>query len=213
MVYAHGIKRKILFKTCLIVIVFTLLCGILSSCTDYTIYTQDISQYNSKDFPIDQTFFLKEIPSNADAIAFSYYDYWEEDFDLYLELKFKNQQELEDYLTELKNYVINSFESRDIERLFREVINPYDSSYTDLFIMAYITMQGDKMFTGYEIKVSDNSKLFSCNFGVISYSLDDLTVIQSATSGSFENVNKYIPKYFERFNVPLNENYERFIFR
>ena len=52
--------------------------------------------------------------------------------------------------------------------------------------------------------------IYRCNFGLISYSIEDLIVIHSRVYGSYNSeVHDHIPQYFKRFDVPLQVGHKR----
>ena len=57
----------------------------------------------------------------------------------------------------------------------------------------------------------DSSYSLYSNFGVISYSYDTLTVIQSRTR-VYVDTDDYYPKYLARFNVPKDKETEQLIY-
>ena len=177
------------------------------------LYTDDIQDYNSKKYQIPQTVFLPEIPENAEVVEFSYYNYWHEARDVYLELKFQTKAEMDDYLRLLKENgtaSCNKDTSADKAEWFVEETNIYDQSFTDLFCLIHCSEDGEGYYTGYRTEVGKDGSICACNFGVISFSYEKLTVIQSCTHGWYrEAVHDYVPKYLVRFGVPVNENHDR----
>lgn len=175
----------------------------------HELYTEDISQYNSEEYPINTSIFLDKLPDSLDVISFSYYDYWHEASDIYLELSFDAKEDFEAYLSDLKNYCISDFPSK-YDKQFIEVSNPYNKNYTDLFCTNYWSYISQKYYTGYEITQSESCGAYSCNFGVISYSYEELRIIQAYSYGDFQDCeHDYVPKYFQRFNIPTCENHSR----
>ena len=182
----------------------------------YLLYTEDIKNYNSEKYSIPSTIFPDEIPSNVQVVSFSYYNYWHEAEDIYLELKFNSTEEMEDYLSVLKSQCItvckkyNSFKD---ENLFASEKNIYNESFVDLFCLIYYSSDQNKSFTGYVIENNEDIIRYKCDFGLISYSYDDLTVIHSLVQGWYLNKkHNYIPKYFVRFDIPLDTNHKRLIY-
>lgn len=215
-----GIKKRINKKTFIIiillaVIVVIILIMILNK-SPYPLYTEKAEDYNSELYPIDESLFLENIPIEAEVISYSYYNYWEEDQDIYLELKFQDRSDMEKYIEQLISCVIKQIEQKGWEKdangWFIERTNPYQESYTDLFCTLYRSYRNDYSYTGYEIAHYENSGIiYSCNYGLISYSYEELTVIQTSCCGSiYKSGQEYTPKYFARFNVPENE--KRFIY-
>lgn len=68
----------------------------------HVFYTENAEDYNTDKYPITEPIFLSEIPENASVVRFSYYDYWYEVLDIYLELKFNTADEMKQYLSELE---------------------------------------------------------------------------------------------------------------
>lgn len=175
-------------------------------------FTERIADYNSEKYRLIPEIFLDEIPSNVDVISFSYYSYWSEAKDIYLELKFSSKDKMDAYLSELMDHGLQS-SSIDGE-LFITEQNPYDPTFTDLFCTTYITFTKDQTYTGYSIDPVKNRDAitYDCNFAVISYSFEKLTVIQSYVCGSYrDNIHDYTPHYFLRFHLPLDEKHDRLI--
>lgn len=184
----------------------------------YLLYTEDINDYYSEKYSIPSTIFPSQIPSNAQVVSFSYYNYWHKAEDVYLELKFNSTEEMEDYLSVLKSQCITVCKNNPLlkeDNLFASEKNPYNEAFTDLFCLIYFTSSQNKDYTGYRIEKNEEEEiiLYECNFGFISYSYDELTVIHSRVRGWYVNtVHNYIPKYFVRFDIPLDTNHERLIY-
>ena len=187
----------------------------LISCDDYgVLYTESIEDYNTEKYSVRKSFYLDSIPENATVVSFSYYEYWNESSDVYLELRFSTVQELERYICSIKDHVKSSLSTKPTQPLdnewFLEVDNPYNEKYADLFCRSYNSSSAEGDFTGYSIKIKPNYTLYRCNYGIVSYSLEELTVIQSSAVGSFEYFEEaYVPKYFRRFNIPTDQEFER----
>lgn len=213
-VIANGIRRSVA-----VFFILTLLFQLVS-CDDYgVIYTESIEDYNTEEYPVKSTVFLETIPDSATVISFSYYDYWHESHEIYIELKFSAESELKEYINSIKDhaesYLINATKPSNGE-WFAEVESPYDSNYVELISLSHSTWQNDKRFVGYSIEKRDSVEhsgyytQYVCNYQIISYSLEDLTVIQSSTQGYFEYFEEaYVPKYFRRFNIPTDKELER----
>ena len=177
-------------------------------------YTDDIINYHTESYPLPPLF-LEEIPSNAQVVSFSYYNYWHEQFDYYLELTFDTSEEMESYILQLKNYYSEKLSHIDYWPQQGKIIvdtNPYDSDYTDMFYTIYGTSSSETNRTGYGIKQIGKKLKYECCFGVISYSLEDLTVIQSYTSFWTVTTFEHIPKYFTRFNIPNDREFEKYYY-
>lgn len=184
------------------------------SCREYPIYIDDPSLYSEA--IAGSRFFKTNLPLNAEIVKFAYYNNWNEDFDAFLALKF---QSAEDLMECLKILAPSKFDSNgevgcSEHELFIEMPNPYESSYTDLINLFFVSYTKEANFTGYEVNSKSDIILLNCNFGVISYSTEDLMIIQSAMQGTFSfgvafDAENYKPKYFEYFNVAIDETTQR----
>lgn len=177
-------------------------------------FTSDVNNYNSELYPVPQNVFPEAIPSNTQVVSYGYFNYRHEAKDIYLEMKFDSKEEMEKYLSEVKaNCELNckNSNSETQKQYFIYDENIYIPSYEDLFCTSYITSYGNEDFTGYRIvNMNADSMCYKCNFGVISYSFDELTVIHTYVYGWYINdVHEHIPEYFERFNIPLKEEHQR----
>ena len=177
------------------------------------LFTEDINDYNAEEYPVPLRVFPAEIPSNAEVVSFSYFDYWSESEDVYLELKFNSLAEMNAYLSEVKASCLQTCANYTPPlngEWFIEEQNIYDERYTELFCTLYSISQREETYTGYVIKNISNEAVYICNFGVICYSVDELTVIHTLVSGSFQDsVHNHTPKYFSRFVVPLDQKHNR----
>jgi len=198
-----------------IVIVFSLLIAMLlmSSCYDYPIYTDDIVLYSQT--ISNNNFYKTNLPESAEIVNFSHYNNWNEDLDTFLELSFRSEEDLIECLKVLapSKFDPNGEGGYKQSELFLEMPNPYNSSYTDLVNLFYLSSNANTTYTGYSVRVS-KIMFLRCNFGVISYSLEELKIIQSSMQGSFSfgdtfDSENYTPKYFEYFNIPINEHTEK----
>ena len=175
----------------------------LSACKESVLKTENIDEYNSDDYPISVFLLLpQEIPSNSRVMDFSYYKYYSEDFDYYLELKFNSKEELESHLKKtLSDYeaILSSFDAPQ-GGWFYEETNPYNEKYTDLLSKSHASYIDTYRRVGYEVENGKLSRYYSCNYGILSYSFDELTVIHTDAHGTFYDQNKHIPKYLLRFN-------------
>lgn len=173
------------------------------------LYTEDISDYNSDQHHRRSSFFLPELPTNADVVFFSSYNYYHEIFDQYLELKFNTKEEMHEYISSILDYDLASFSKDNREEpaigWVVEEANPYNSSYTDLISTSMTTGSVEDKWVGYKIRTTGSERIHA-NLSVVSYSDEELTVIQAYIYGS-----NYTFKYFTRFNIPLDENHERIV--
>ena len=67
-------KNRVIAAVLSIVILFLFFS--MCSCSDSVLETDDISNYNSERYPLLETIFLEELPSNAEVIEFTYYKYY-----------------------------------------------------------------------------------------------------------------------------------------
>jgi len=189
-----------------------------ASCDDGVRYTDSVDDYNKGEYNLYKTFYLSSIPENATVVSFSYYRHVHENAsDVYLELRFSTIEELEAHLDAISNHtktvLANSHTQPYDGEWFFEVANPYDEKYVDAFCWDYNGwIDGEKNYTGYSIEQKDNYVRYKCDYGIVSYSLEDLTVIQTNARGWFSRGN-YTPRYFKRFNIPTNEEIVRRYYR
>lgn len=213
----EDMKRRISIVCFLLVLIWLLVVAIkIATVEPNLLRTEDINDYGSEQYPISSTIFPDEIPSNAQVVSFSYYNYWQEAEDIYLELKFYTIQEMERYLSILKSDCIAKCQDYTPPKngeWFVEEKNIYNESYTDLYFTFYNTSKEENIYTGFIIEKDSEETLYKCNFGLICYSYDELTVIQTYVHGWYqESVHNYIPKYFVRFNIPLDETHKKLIY-
>ena len=181
---------------------------------DYPKYTDDISNYNTEEYPINAPLFMDDIPANAEIVSFKYYNYWNECEDIYLELKFKDEIELSQYVETVMNFAKEYSKTHygkdfTVDESFIVEENPYNSSYTDCIYIVLSRKSGDNMITGYAIS-QDDGRDIDCYYRIISYSISDLTVIQTSSVGYYrELLQEYIPQYMERFSVDVNAEFTR----
>ena len=67
-----------------------------------------INHYDPELYSIPLTVFPAEIPSSAHVLSYTYYNYWHEAEDIYLELKFDNLKDMEDYLFNVKQNCLDN---------------------------------------------------------------------------------------------------------
>ena len=173
---------------------------------NYPFTTDSIEDYNNEKYNGDHSYyvFMPTLPENAEVVSYYSYNYWDQDYDRYLELKFGTREEMDEYLNALFEYASANIEEarqtlypKDDDWFAREV-NPYDSSFIDCYSKDHFYSRGEYEYTGYETGSS-----LRCSYSVISYSYDCLTVIQSYARGSFQRFyhGDYIPKFLERFGI------------
>ena len=180
-------------------------------------YTNDIEDYNTEKYPLTTLLFPQQIPENATINKFSYYEFYHEDFEEYLELSFKTREEIEIYienfLATAKDELITSGYHIFGEDLFIVEENPYNKLYTDVIFTNFGVSNAYEDFTGYKY---DKNRDYGClsiySFGCVSYSYEELIVVHSYLSGTFTLENDYIPQYIEKFNINSNEDLSRIIY-
>jgi len=206
-------KKKITITAIIFLVICIYVAARIIAVPDGEKFTDKIENYNTEEYDVPLFVFPAEIPSNAQVISFCYYDYWYEEKDIYLELKFSTAEEMESYLNKVKSDYVSMCQAKLAPRngeWFIETQNIYNHSYTDMFCTALEISQDGKHYIGYEIEPRGDCTLYSCNFMVISYSYDELTVIHASVRGSYlSNVNKHLPEYFTRFDVPCQEHHQR----
>ena len=180
----------------------------------HVFYTEDISDYNQEGYLLSKVIFPEAIPDNAQVVSFAYYDYWYELQDCYLELKFETVEDMELYLSERIEASSSVLENTSsTEPYYVEVQNPYNASFSEYIYLNNITFKGDLSYTGYEIDKLEEDFYYSCNFGIISFSHETLTVIHTKTCGGFLiGDDRYVPKYFKRFQVPHDQESQRLFY-
>ena len=184
-------------------VIVAIILGFVSPSSYYC--TNEVDNYNKDDYQLPSVLFPEQIPSNADVVHFSYYSYWYEKQDYYLELKFESTEEMEFYLKELKKRALenNPFASgnkRKVEFVEKENLN--NSKFVDLFYSGFLSYYKESTYTGYKVQKNGDGdkKLYLCNFGGLSYSYEECVVISFYTVGTFGELDDdYMPKYFTRF--------------
>ena len=195
------------------------------SCTlqNNVVRTDDVSNLNSGEYQWFGKVFSKStnLPDNAEVIDYYYYYYLIEANDEYLELRFKTEEETLEYLKRIKAEIVENLKEYRVPQYgswFYEEQNPYNPLYTDVFCLYHSTRRpslGEKPdYVGYSVKLKDDSTFITANCGIISYSIEEKTVIQTFFDESDKDSARcyFIPKYFVRFGVPTTENHERYIY-
>lgn len=191
------------------------LVDLLTSDQPYVISSQNVNDYNSDKCHFSESYFLNEVPARATIANLSYFEYYRESCEQYIELKFEDKDSLDYYLSTIKEHIISKKTSTaEYDPLFIEEKNPYDDRYIDIFYAPAHSITYNTRYTGYSIKVKANDHIdYTCIYVLISYSYDELTVIQSYTRGTFCSLEEeYVPMYLRRFNVPLDRELERLIY-
>ena len=194
----------------------------LTSCDndqEHVYYTDDINDYLSEEYAIGSGFFLGEKPDYATVKRFVYYSYWSEVRDHYLELTFDSREDMDKYLAQ----IVSAVERRALKNNIRKPIqgwyveeeNPYDSSYTDWIFTTWLICIGDEKLTGYSVRADADrgNHVLSANAEIISFSYNDLTIVQTRMFGSFETLAiDHRFEYFKRFNIPVDESFEKYVY-
>ena len=180
------------------------------------LYTNDVNNYNSNQYRVPLTIFPDKLPSNANVISFVYYNFWNEAGDIYLELRFDTAEDMEDYLFDVKNSCLTECENYNPPKngkWFIETQNVYNPSYQEMFCAIYNISKGEETYTGYAIESTQEKTVYTCNFGLIAYSYEELTVIHTNVYGYYQNnIHNYVPVYLKKFAVPLQEDHERYLY-
>ena len=198
-----------MIKKTIAVLLIVLLVSSLSGCHEDVFYTENIAFYEENGIN-EWDIFPDIIPNNADVIKFSYYDYYGEDCDVYLELRFETLSDMESYIDEFKATLLKKYPTYNAlynkDCLFM-IESLYDESYEEMLYLgdgAYRKSDNTYSF-GYTIE--NSTAVFYLD--ILSYSKDDLCVIHSSTSGTFNNANDYTPMYLQRFGGTLDKDVDR----
>ena len=155
------------------------------------------------------------IPESAELVGFSYYNYYRENEDAYLEIRFSSVEDLQAYLVEYmvnaENY-LRQYTPPTTGEWFLTVPNPYHSAYTDLVSCHATVHSGGEIYTGYYVEPLGEEGLpwLLANCWIVSFSEEELCVIHSRFRGSFfENEDRYTPKYLRRFQVAVELSLDR----
>lgn len=209
-------KKNVLIIFILIIVFVFSIINVIKTDESGVLFSDNIDDYDSEEYFIPKTVFPNIIPPNAQVVLFTYFDYWNEVRDVYLELKFNTSDEMEDYLMNVKLDCVSNCKNikpDKIDNIFIKAQNVYNSSFEEVFCTLYSTLQGDDDYTGYKIVEDDGKFRYECNFGLTAYSFDELTVIHTYVYGWYKNdIHNHIPIYFKRFDVPLNESNQRVLF-
>ena len=206
-----------------LLILASLFC-LLTSCDtdDEPIYyhTEDVADFNTGVYSIDKIKgFNYDLPEDAKIISHYYHEEnYNSEYNVSLEIKCSSEDSVTSYIDRVKEESIKYMEDKHPNRIFNyhEEQNPYNSSFTDLFVPVT-----DRM-NGYEnIYDPDSESIFSRDeydltafFACVSYSKEDFVVFISSvaimTSIDGKESSYEIPRYFVYFNVPLDKEYQRF---
>lgn len=169
-------------------------------------YTENIENYGKYD-GYDPSYFPINITEDMTVVKFSYfYTYIDIDqVDIYLEIKFKDKETMDTYLSQTSN----SFNDGKII----SYQNPYNLNYTDIVAdthMMYSSKDG-YLVSCIKFEGSEDYKYVEMLYNSISYSYDELTIIYNYTRvgndimiGNNPDKGEYYPKYLERFGVEWN---------
>ena len=212
-----AIRKKVIIALIIIAGVLFLLyaCGLFTD-DETKKYTTNIEDYNTEKYSLPAILFPQQIPENTTVNNFSYYEFYHEDFENYLELSFKTREEMEQYienfLATAKDELVTSKYYIHGEDLFVVEENPHNKLYMDVIFTCFAVSRAYEDFTGYEYKKNKDCEWLSIyNFGCVSYSYDELVVIHSYLHGNFTPENNHTLQYFEKLNIGLNEDLSRII--
>ena len=167
-------------------------------------YTEDIANYGKYDKDFSADHFPDEITDDMTVVDFVYYykylNTW--NTDIYLEVKFANEETMTEYLDRAKD----SFSEKDV----LEYTNPYDENYTDVIAWDKYSYS-DEWYIDHNYVLfggDEDYKYVNMNFDCISYSYEELTIIYTDTEmtdtiriGNDYNKGYYYPKFLKRFEV------------
>lgn len=158
-------------------------------------YTEDIANYGKYDYEYHPTYFPDAITADMTVVKYAYfYKYLDTDqIDIYLEVKFRDQETMDKYLAEAKDAF-----SEDGVITYQ---NPYDPNYTDI-------IRKDRLLSSIYFSRDNDYKYVNMRQYSITYSYEELTIIYNYTSigsdievGNDPDRGEYYPKYLERFGV------------
>ena len=182
-------------------IICCLLCVALlpfGSCTfgDEPIRISDFSQYDSIIKKGYDGIFPETIPEGATVVDFYFY-FYSGGFptDVYLELNFDTV----DYLIQY----VEAFKQKCGEDDIYMLQNHKIEHYTDLFRISESASGGGENNRTYFYKFSDGFPWGV--YAVTSYSTKDLSVVITYICG--DNITRFTPRYFERFDIKRDEEY------
>ena len=172
-------------------------------------YTEDIENYG--DYGEEAklpSHFPDEITDDMTVVKYAYYyKYIDIDqFDIYLEVKFKDSETMKKYLDRAKS----EFSEKGVE----EYKNPYNENYTDVIAYWYWSWSDEWKLNHNSVWFNDNEeyKYVEFEYNTITYSYDELTIIFTYTDvgndtevGNEPNKARYYPQLLQRFKVDWSQ--------
>ena len=204
-----------------LLILASLFC-LLTSCDtdDEPIYyhTEDVADFNTGVYTLDKIEeFYFGLPYNSELISYYYHvENYNSEYNVFLEIKCSSEYSLVSYIERVKVESVKYWEDKYTNHAcnYYEEQNPYDSSFTDLFLPR------SSWITGYENTYRPAQELTRAHYFLqtyltcISYSRENLAVLISYanmyTSSRNHDVPYKIPRYLAYFNVPFDKEYQRF---
>ncbi len=173
-------------------------------------YTEDVAHYGRYDQEYNIPYFPESITEDMTVVQFAYfYKYIDIDqTDIYLEVKFEDQETMDLYLTTAKNSLS--------ETGILTYQNPYDPKYTDIIPNQWVEYSSQSGSLSAVIRFSnfDDYRYVEMYYQSITYSYDELTIIYNYTDigsdievGNNPDGGEYYPKYLERFGVKWNPDH------
>ena len=166
-------------------------------------YTENIANYGVYDNHYDLPHFPAEITEEMTVVDYRYFYKFldSSQTDIYLEVKFKNKETMDKFLSIAKNAFS---ENGSIT-----YTNPYNPIYTDIVDNKSVLLTNTQHFaSSIDFDEIGNSKYVDMQYSSISYSYEELTIIYNHTSigsdiyvGDDPDHGLYYPKYLERFCV------------
>jgi hypothetical protein len=173
-------------------------------------YTENIANYG--DYGEEAklpSHFPDEITDDMTVVKYAYYyKYIDIDqFDIYLEVKFKDSETMKKYLDTAKS----EFSEKGVE----EYKNPYNENYTDVIAYQYWSWKKDEWKLDHSsVWFNDNEeyKYVEFEYNTITYSYDGLTIIFTYTDvgndteiGNEPNKARCYPQLLQRFKVDWSQ--------
>lgn len=209
--------RKIISFLLIFASLFCLLTSCDSNDKPNYYHTEDVADFNTGVYTLDEIDeFYCGLPDNSELISYYYHvENYNSEYNVFLEIKCSSEYSLVSYIERVKVESVKYWEDKYTNHAcnYYEEQNPYDSSFTDLFLPR------SSWITGYENTYRPAQELTRAHYFLqtyltcISYSRENLTVLISYAyqfASSRDNSSYAIPRYLVYFNVPLDKEYQRF---
>lgn len=198
-----------MIKKTIAMLLIVLFASSISGCQDGVFHTEDIAFYEKNGIN-EWDIFPDIIPNNANVIEFSYYDYYGEDCDAYLELRFETLSDMESYLYEFKATLFKQYPTHRAlyskDCLFK-IESLYDENYEEMLYLGNGAYRKSDNTYSFGYTIENSTAVF--HLDILSYSKESLCVIHSHVSGTFNKANDHTPMYLQRFGITLDKDIDR----